>query len=277
MRHAGGSWCRSTTSASARVRSTTPNGWRTRRWRRRVRPPSHRSSAEAGGGQPHGRTPTGRIPITIGIGQSMGGALTIVQQGWFHCYDGIGVLGYSPLRTHPPAEPGTAPVGLPWLGATRCRPMVCSPTDSRWRSASRTPASTRAPWRGASTTTTSRPTWCRARHGGLSAAGRRHAGLGLGRHPDDGGALVGDAGGRTGRGGGGANAGPGRTGRARRADRPRGETRVHESSPSVDFFVCPRMAHMHNFVPGHASCSGSGSRRGRTGCGTGPLRETARA
>ena len=29
---------------------------------------------------------------------------------------------------------------------------------------------------------------------------------------------------------------------------PRGETRAYESSPSVDFFVCPRMAHMHNFA-----------------------------
>ena len=55
-------------------------------------------------------------PVTIGIGQSMGGALTIVQQGRFHCYDGIGVLGYSPLRTHPPTEPGTPPLGLPWVG-----------------------------------------------------------------------------------------------------------------------------------------------------------------
>ena len=32
---------------------------------------------------------------------------------------------------------------------------------------------------------------------------------------------------------------------------PRGEPRAYESSPSVDLFVCPRMAHMHNFA-GHA-------------------------
>jgi hypothetical protein len=29
---------------------------------------------------------------------------------------------------------------------------------------------------------------------------------------------------------------------------PRGELRAYLSSPSVDFFVCPRMAHMHNFA-----------------------------
>ena len=47
-------------------------------------------------------------PVTVGIGQSMGGALTIVQQGRHHPYDGIGVLGYSPLRTQPPSGPGHA-------------------------------------------------------------------------------------------------------------------------------------------------------------------------
>jgi len=29
---------------------------------------------------------------------------------------------------------------------------------------------------------------------------------------------------------------------------PRGELRAFASSPSVDFFECPRMAHMHNFA-----------------------------
>jgi pimeloyl-ACP methyl ester carboxylesterase len=29
---------------------------------------------------------------------------------------------------------------------------------------------------------------------------------------------------------------------------PRGEVRAYASSPSVDLFVCPKMAHMHNFA-----------------------------
>ncbi|TMA25445.1 MAG: hypothetical protein E6J87_22805 [Deltaproteobacteria bacterium] len=29
---------------------------------------------------------------------------------------------------------------------------------------------------------------------------------------------------------------------------PRGELRAYLSAPSVDIFVCPRMAHMHNFA-----------------------------
>lgn len=54
-------------------------------------------------------------PVKIGIGQSMGGCLTIIQQGRYHCYDGIGVLGYSAVHTHPPVRPGTEPIVAPWL------------------------------------------------------------------------------------------------------------------------------------------------------------------
>jgi alpha-beta hydrolase superfamily lysophospholipase len=54
-------------------------------------------------------------PIKIGIGQSMGGCMTVIQQGRYHCYDGIGVLGYSAIHTHPPVRPGEAPIVAPWL------------------------------------------------------------------------------------------------------------------------------------------------------------------
>lgn len=53
--------------------------------------------------------------VKIGIGQSMGGCMTIIQQGRYHCYDGIGVLGYSAVHTHPPVRPGTEPIVAPWL------------------------------------------------------------------------------------------------------------------------------------------------------------------
>lgn len=54
-------------------------------------------------------------PLRIGIGQSMGGCMTIVQQGRHHCYDGIGVLGYSAIHTHPPVRPGDEPIVAPWI------------------------------------------------------------------------------------------------------------------------------------------------------------------
>ena len=40
----------------------------------------------------------------------MGGCLTVVQQGRFHSYDGVGVLGYGVLGTLPPTAPGTPPI-----------------------------------------------------------------------------------------------------------------------------------------------------------------------
>ena len=185
-------------------------------------------------------------PLTVGIGQSMGGALTIVQQGRFHCYDGIGVLGYSPLRTHPKTEPGTAPLGLPWV-----------PRDT-------------APSEGVFTNGFALS---------LESAGERTGTMAWGFHFDDvapevvqrdmegyplrggnlpawgsasvpftvalwsvtpGGALAEAAAVRT----------PVLVALGERdvlVD-PRGETRAYESSPSVDFFECPRMAHMHNFA-----------------------------
>jgi len=61
-------------------------------------------------------------PLKLGIGQSMGGCMTIVQQGRFHGYDGVGVLGYSAIHTHPPTRPGEPPITAAWLprdGLTR--------------------------------------------------------------------------------------------------------------------------------------------------------------
>jgi alpha-beta hydrolase superfamily lysophospholipase len=53
--------------------------------------------------------------LKLGLGQSMGGCLTIVQQGRYHCYDGIGILGYSAVHTHPPVRPGASPLVAAWL------------------------------------------------------------------------------------------------------------------------------------------------------------------
>ena len=59
--------------------------------------------------------PKVRDPLTLGIGQSMGGCMTIIQQGRHHGYDGIGVLGYSAIHTHPPVRPGAGAIVAPWL------------------------------------------------------------------------------------------------------------------------------------------------------------------
>jgi pimeloyl-ACP methyl ester carboxylesterase len=54
-------------------------------------------------------------PVRIAIGQSTGGCLAIVQQARHACYDGIGVLGFSAVHSHPATPPGEAPVVTPWF------------------------------------------------------------------------------------------------------------------------------------------------------------------
>ncbi len=53
--------------------------------------------------------------VRIGIGQSMGGCLLIVQQGQHATFDGIGVLGYSAIHTVLAMPPGTPTIVMPYL------------------------------------------------------------------------------------------------------------------------------------------------------------------
>ena len=54
-------------------------------------------------------------PVTIGIGQSMGGCFLVVTQAQHGVFDGIGVLGYSAVHTIVPSRPGTPPIPMPWM------------------------------------------------------------------------------------------------------------------------------------------------------------------
>jgi len=190
-------------------------------------------------------------PLKIGIGQSMGGSLTVVQQGRQHCYDGVAVLGYSPLRTQPPTAPGTPPLALPWVprdtdpseGVFTNGPALAELGGDFEPAADGTsvmawgfhyddidPAVVRRdledyparhgevpPW-GSGTVPMTVALWCMAPGGALAeaAAIRSPVLVALGERD----VLV----------------------------DPRGEPRVYESAWSVDLFVCPRMAHMHNFA-----------------------------
>ena len=51
----------------------------------------------------------------LGIGQSMGGCYTIVLQGQFGTFDGVASLGYSAIHTVVPSRPGTTPGVWPWI------------------------------------------------------------------------------------------------------------------------------------------------------------------
>jgi pimeloyl-ACP methyl ester carboxylesterase len=54
--------------------------------------------------------------VVLGIGQSMGGGFAIALQGQHHVFDGIGVLGFSAFHTEPPTRPGTPPLAFQWVG-----------------------------------------------------------------------------------------------------------------------------------------------------------------
>jgi pimeloyl-ACP methyl ester carboxylesterase len=186
-------------------------------------------------------------PVTIGIGQSMGGCLTVVQQGRYHCYDGIGVLGYSALHTHPPTAPGTPPIVSAWI------PRDAMPSDGiftngpaledaagdgivridamAWgfhyddvdpavvaRDLDEFPArrGELPPW-GSATVPMTVALWCLAPGAVLAEAAALRCPVLVALGERD--VLV----------------------------DPRGELRAYESASSVDFFVCPRTGHMHNF------------------------------
>ena len=72
--------------------------------------------------------PAVRDPVVLGIGQSMGGCLAVVQQARHESYDGIGVLGYSAIHTYPPMPPGYPRLPNPYVPRDH-PPSGALPTD----------------------------------------------------------------------------------------------------------------------------------------------------
>jgi pimeloyl-ACP methyl ester carboxylesterase len=85
-------------------------------------------------------------PVVIGIGQSMGGSLVIYQQARHHSYDGIGVLGFSAVRSHPSTPPGEAPLVVGWYPRDMGRDMS-DPLNAEALEDAGTDASQDAAWK----------------------------------------------------------------------------------------------------------------------------------
>ncbi len=175
-------------------------------------------------------------PLVLGIGQSMGACLTVVQQAHHRSYDGIGVLGYSALNLRPPTPPGRPPCVLPWRLRDAPSTVVNEPAiagdtrtglahfqDAAWsffaddvdRSAVRLGDPT-APW--VSTRIPSLIATVTTPGSIASEAAAIDVPVLLAMGDRD---VVVD---------------------------PAGEPRAYLSCSSIDLFVCPAMGHLHNFA-----------------------------
>jgi pimeloyl-ACP methyl ester carboxylesterase len=63
--------------------------------------------------------PAVKNPVVLGLGQSMGGGFTIVQQAHHRTFDGIGILGFSAVCTTARGMPGAPPPQIPYLTRDR--------------------------------------------------------------------------------------------------------------------------------------------------------------
>jgi pimeloyl-ACP methyl ester carboxylesterase len=199
--------------------------------------------------------PSVEDPLRLGIGQSMGGCMTVIQQGRYHCYDGIGVLGYSAVHTTTQMRDGSRGGGpwvprdvLPSSGVTIGPPM--SPeavTDLLAQLAAVDPNEPHPLGWGfhyddvdptiVQEDLTAFPT----RNGNVPAWGSGTLPSAVARWCMSPGAIAAEAA---------AVTVPVLVAMGERdviAD-PRGELRAYQSARSVDFYVCPRMGHMHNFA-----------------------------
>jgi hypothetical protein len=178
----------------------------------------------------------------------MGGCLTVVQQGHYHCYDGIAVLGFSAVRIDHPVPPGQAPLVMPWhLRGTSAGspPVVLNPARVAaaatlgsydfisstswlffWDDVDASRLRTSLP--GISPSAAA-PPWVSTTFPGV---------VGSVLTP---GVIASEAA---------AVEAPVLVAMGERdvvAD-PKGEPRAYMSATSVDLYICPRMAHMHNFA-----------------------------
>jgi alpha-beta hydrolase superfamily lysophospholipase len=191
--------------------------------------------------------PAVRDPLVLGIGQSMGGCMTVVQQGRYHCYDGIGVLGYSAVHTHPPVTPGDTPITAAWIPRDTLQSKTMMIVNGPQLAAAALTTATEGSWE--------RMTW------GFHYADVDADTLAADMQRDDRfpewasatmptavaascltpGAIAPEAA---------AVLAPVLVAMGERdviAD-PKGEPRAYLSATSVDLFICPRMGHMHNFA-----------------------------
>ncbi|WP_007510709.1 hypothetical protein [Pseudofrankia saprophytica] len=185
-------------------------------------------------------------PVVLGLGQSMGGCLTVVQQGQHHCYDGIAVLGYSVVHSRPPVPPGAVPIMQPWVlrdSHPGRPPVVVNAAEIAAGARTFTSSDTRAatnwlfylgdpdagPPRPSKSPSGDTPPWLSTTYPGVVKSCLTPGVIASEAAAVDAPVLV-------------------AMGERDVVADPKGEPRAYLSARSVDLFVCPRMGHMHNFA-----------------------------
>ena len=83
-------------------------------------------------------------PVVIGAGLALGAALAIYQQAHHRSYDGLAVLGFSAIHSHPATPPGGQPVTVGWYPRDapleHCREPLNSPALAAAEAAGRSGA-----------------------------------------------------------------------------------------------------------------------------------------
>jgi alpha-beta hydrolase superfamily lysophospholipase len=198
-------------------------------------------------------------PVVIGIGQSAGASLVVFQQARLRSYDGIGLLGFSAVHSHPTTPPGAEPLVVSWYprdaSLSECpEPLniaalqaaaLRGPQDAAWTSLA---------WGFHYDDVPQSVVEQDLRHYEAIVQGRRDREVPGGepwnnyvtptriaRSTLTPGVVATEAA---------AVTVPVLSAMGVRdlVPDPPGEARAFRSSPSVDLFVCPRMGHMHNFA-----------------------------
>lgn len=198
-------------------------------------------------------------PVTIGIGQSMGASLVVWQQARMATYDGIGLLGFSAVHSHPMTPPGAEPLVVGWYP----RDETLAACQQPFNMAALQAVAARGPQDAAWTSIAWGFHYDDVAQDVVEQDLRHYEAIVHGRAEDE------EAGGapwnnyvtprRIAR----STLTPGvvateaavigvpvlcAMGERDLVPDPHGETRAFLSAKSIDVFICPRMGHMHNFA-----------------------------
>lgn len=197
-------------------------------------------------------------PVTIGLGHASGASVTVVQQARHNCFDAVALLGCSGFHNHPPTRPGDPPLITPWFTRDAADEDGYVPVNAAVMSGHSEAAPQASEWMTLA--------WAFYYDDvGVDVVQQDlgHFDLLSGAvQPTDDGILPWHSLGVAER----VNRcifTPGSVAAEAAAIRvpvfsaigerdiivdPPGEARIFSSAPSFDFFVCPRMGHMHNFA-----------------------------